>query len=149
MLYDRHIANGDCDNCGEFLDGEELAESGAFIIRSGYTFLGGEAPGDSTLLYCSDCSPQQMRVFKKIFAPWGNYGNSHCDLILEDFGANKINVIKAVRAATQLGLKEAKDLVESAPITVLSHVCTDAAEATQGELEEAGAETEIVRSCCR
>ena len=63
---------------------------------------------------------------------------------LKEIGPNKINVIKAVRAATSLGLKEAKDLVESAPAAVRESVGKDEADALQKELEEAGAVVEVV-----
>jgi large subunit ribosomal protein L7/L12 len=63
---------------------------------------------------------------------------------LKDFGANKINVIKAVRTLTTLGLKEAKDLVESAPVAVREDVPKDEAEAAKATLEEAGATVELV-----
>jgi large subunit ribosomal protein L7/L12 len=61
------------------------------------------------------------------------------DVVLESFGANKINVIKVVRAATGLGLKEAKDLVDGAPKTVKTAIAKDDAEKLRKELEEAGA----------
>ena len=60
-------------------------------------------------------------------------------VVLQDFGANKINVIKAVRAMTQLGLKEAKDFVESAPANVKEGVTKDEANEAKTALEEAGA----------
>ena len=60
-------------------------------------------------------------------------------VVLKEFGANKINVIKAVRELTQLGLREAKDLVESAPKPVNENVSKDEAEAAKKKLEEAGA----------
>ncbi|MFL2804120.1 MAG: 50S ribosomal protein L7/L12 [Dehalococcoidia bacterium] len=62
---------------------------------------------------------------------------------LTDVGDKKINVIKAVRAATSLGLKEAKDLVESAPAPIKEGVGKDDAEALKKELEEAGATVEL------
>lgn len=62
---------------------------------------------------------------------------------LEAIGANKINVIKVVRAATGLGLKEAKDLVEAAPKDVKTGVSKDDAEKLKKELEEAGATVKI------
>ena len=65
------------------------------------------------------------------------------DVVLADVGANKINVIKAVRAATGLGLKEAKDLVESAPAKIKEGVAKDEAEALKKSLEEAGAKVEL------
>lgn len=64
-------------------------------------------------------------------------------VVLSSVGANKVNVIKAVRAITGLGLKEAKDLVESAPATVKEGVSKADAEKFKKELEEAGAKVEI------
>ena len=61
------------------------------------------------------------------------------DVILEAAGDKKINVIKEVRALTSLGLKEAKDLVEAAPKTVLENVAKDVAEKAKEALEGAGA----------
>ena len=63
---------------------------------------------------------------------------------LKEIGENKINVIKAVRAATSLGLKEAKDLVESAPVAVKEGVAKEEADSVKKELEEAGAVVELV-----
>ena len=65
------------------------------------------------------------------------------DVVLESFGANKINVIKVVRALTNLGLKEAKDLVESAPAPVLQAVSKDAAADAKAKLEADGATVKI------
>jgi large subunit ribosomal protein L7/L12 len=65
------------------------------------------------------------------------------NVVLQDFGAKKINVIKVVRQLTPLGLKEAKDLVESAPTPVLEAVGKDAAEDAKAKLEDAGAKVEI------
>lgn len=65
------------------------------------------------------------------------------DVILTSFGDKKIQVIKTVRAATGLGLKEAKDLVESAPTAVKEGVTKDEADKLKGELEEVGAAVEI------
>jgi large subunit ribosomal protein L7/L12 len=65
------------------------------------------------------------------------------DVILEDGGAQKIAVIKEVRALTNLGLKEAKDLVEGAPQPVLEKVKKDAAEAAKAQLEGAGAKVTV------
>ncbi|MEE8419289.1 MAG: 50S ribosomal protein L7/L12 [Dehalococcoidales bacterium] len=65
------------------------------------------------------------------------------DVILKDFGANKISVIRAVRELTSLGLKESKDLVESAPKAVNEGVSKDEANAAKAKLEEAGATAEI------
>jgi len=65
------------------------------------------------------------------------------DVVLKSFGANKINVIKAVRALTNLGLKEAKDLVEGAPAPVLTAVSKTAAADAKGKLEAEGAEVEV------
>ncbi|MCP5141458.1 MAG: 50S ribosomal protein L7/L12 [Chromatiales bacterium] len=65
------------------------------------------------------------------------------DVVMTSFGANKVAVIKAVRGITGLGLKEAKDLVESAPATVKEGVNKDEAAKMKAELEEAGAAVEI------
>jgi len=64
-------------------------------------------------------------------------------VLLKDIGANKISVIKAVRELTTLGLKESKDLVESAPTTVKEGVTKDEATAMKQKLEAAGATAEI------
>jgi large subunit ribosomal protein L7/L12 len=65
------------------------------------------------------------------------------NVILTEIGANKINVIKVVREATSLGLKEAKDLVEGAPKPIKEGVTKDEAEAIKKKFEEAGAKVEI------
>jgi large subunit ribosomal protein L7/L12 len=65
------------------------------------------------------------------------------DVILTEIGANKIQVIKAVRELTSLGLKEAKDLVEAAPKPVKEAVSKDEAQAAKAKLEEAGAKAEV------
>jgi len=64
-------------------------------------------------------------------------------VVLTDVGANKINVIKAVREVTSLGLKEAKDLVDGAPKTVKEGVNKDEAATIKKKFEEAGARVEI------
>ena len=64
-------------------------------------------------------------------------------VILTEFGANKVSVIKAVRELTGLGLKEAKDLVDGAPKPVKEAVSKADAEAAKKKLEEAGAKAEI------
>lgn len=63
---------------------------------------------------------------------------------LKEIGENKINVIKAVRAATSLGLKEAKDLVESAPVAIKEGAGKEEADKLKKELEEAGAVVELL-----
>jgi large subunit ribosomal protein L7/L12 len=65
------------------------------------------------------------------------------NVILADAGANKINVIKAVREITALGLKEAKDLVEAAPKAIKEGVGKDEAEDIKKKLEAAGAKVEV------
>ena len=64
-------------------------------------------------------------------------------VVLTDVGGNKINVIKAVREVTSLGLKEAKDLVDGAPKTVKEGVSKDEAATIKKKFEEAGAKVEI------
>ena len=68
---------------------------------------------------------------------------SEFTVILKEIGENKINVIKAVREVTTLGLKEAKDLVEGAPKPVKEGVNKDEADSVKKKLEEAGAKVEI------
>ncbi|MBZ0295435.1 MAG: 50S ribosomal protein L7/L12 [Anaerolineae bacterium] len=65
------------------------------------------------------------------------------DVVLADVGPKKINVIKAVRGITDLGLKEAKEMVESAPATVLEGISKDAANDAKAKLEAEGAKVEI------
>ena len=65
------------------------------------------------------------------------------DVVLKSAGANKIAVIKVVRAATGLGLKEAKELVDNAPKAVKEAISKDDAEKLAAELKEAGAEVEV------
>ena len=65
------------------------------------------------------------------------------DVVLKSFGAKKLDVIKAVREITGLGLKEAKEMVEGAPKNVKEGVSKDEAESIQKALEEAGAEVEV------
>ena len=65
------------------------------------------------------------------------------DVVLTSFGANKVSVIKAVRALTGLGLKEAKDAVEGVPNTIKEGVPKEEAEEAKKQLEEAGATVEI------
>ena len=68
---------------------------------------------------------------------------SSFDIVLAEAGASKINVIKEVRAITNLGLKEAKDLVEAAPKVVREGVKKEEAEEIKKKLEEAGAKVEL------
>ena len=65
------------------------------------------------------------------------------DVVLAAFGDNKINVIKVVREVTGLGLKEAKDLVDGAPNTILEAANKEKAEEVQKKLEDAGATVEL------
>ena len=65
------------------------------------------------------------------------------DVVMTSFGANKVSVIKVIRALTGLGLKEAKDMVEGAPATVKEGVSKDEAAGVQKQLEEAGASVEV------
>ena len=65
------------------------------------------------------------------------------DVMLTSFGENKVSVIKAVRALTGLGLKEAKETVESAPVAVKEGVTKEEAADVQKKLEEAGASVEV------
>ena len=76
-------------------------------------------------------------------APAAEEEKTEFTVVLKDVGANKINVIKAVREVTTLGLKEAKDLVESAPTNVKEAISKTDAEAVVKKLQEAGATVEL------
>ena len=65
------------------------------------------------------------------------------DVVLKEIGPKKINVIKEVRALTGLGLREAKEVVDGAPNTIMEGVAKDAAEEAKGKLEDVGAVIEI------
>jgi len=65
------------------------------------------------------------------------------EVSLKDIGPNKINVIKAVREVTSLGLREAKELVESAPTAIKEGIAKEEADDIKGKLEEAGAAVEV------
>jgi large subunit ribosomal protein L7/L12 len=76
-------------------------------------------------------------------APAAVEEKSEFNVVIKDVGANKINVIKAVREVTTLGLKEAKDLVEAVPATVKEAIGKADAEAVVKKLQEAGATAEL------
>lgn len=76
-------------------------------------------------------------------APEAEEEKTEFDVVLKEIGANKINVIRAVRELTTLGLKESKDLVEAAPKVVNEAVTKDEAVAAKAKLEAAGATAEI------
>lgn len=65
------------------------------------------------------------------------------DVVMTEFGANKVSVIKAVRSITGEGLKDAKAIVESAPVTIKEGVSKEEAEDVKKQLEEAGASVEV------
>lgn len=73
----------------------------------------------------------------------GGEEKSEFDVVLSSFGDNKVAVIKAVRGITGLGLKEAKDLVESAPAPIKEGVNKEDADGIKAQLEEAGASVEV------
>ncbi len=76
-------------------------------------------------------------------APAAEEEQTEFDVMLVDIGAKKINVIKAVRAITDLGLKEAKSVVESAPVAILEGVTKEDAEDGKAKLEAEGAKVEV------
>ncbi|MBQ7153436.1 MAG: 50S ribosomal protein L7/L12 [Clostridia bacterium] len=76
-------------------------------------------------------------------APAAAEEKTEFDVVLTDFGASKLNVIKVVREITGLGLKEAKDLVEACPKAIKEGVSKDDAEKLKAQLAEAGATVEI------
>ena len=73
----------------------------------------------------------------------GEGDQSEFEVSLKDIGPNKINVIKAVREVTSLGLREAKELVESAPTAIKEGIAKEEADEIKGKLEEAGAAVEV------
>ena len=76
-------------------------------------------------------------------APAAAEEQSEFEVTLKEIGPNKINVIKAVREVTSLGLREAKELVESAPTAIKEGIAKEEAEEIKGKLEEAGAAVEV------
>ncbi len=76
-------------------------------------------------------------------APAAAEEQSEFEVNLKEIGPNKINVIKAVREVTSLGLREAKELVESAPTAIKEGIAKEEAEEIKGKLEEAGAAVEV------
>jgi len=72
-----------------------------------------------------------------------NEEKTEFNVFLKSIGSNKVSVIKAVRSKTGLGLKQAKDLVESAPIILKENIGKEEAESLKKTLEEAGAEVEV------
>jgi large subunit ribosomal protein L7/L12 len=76
-------------------------------------------------------------------APAADEEKTEFNVVLKDAGANKINVIKAVREVTTLGLKEAKDLVEGAPVNVKEGIAKSEADTIKAKLTEAGATVEL------
>ena len=73
----------------------------------------------------------------------GSEEQTEFDVVLSSFGEKKVSVVKAVRAITSLGLKEAKDLVESAPAPIKEGVPKDEAEELKKQLEDAGGTVEV------
>lgn len=102
--------------------GVEAAAGGGMMMMPG--MMGG-APGAAA----AEAEPEEEQT--------------EFDLILKEIGEKKINVIKAVRAITSLGLKEAKELVEGAPSTVLEQVSKEAIEDAKKQLEAEGATVEV------
>ena len=106
-----------------------------------------EAIGNLTVLELSElvkAAEEKFGVSAAAPAEGGAAGEkSEFDVILKDAGAGKINVIKAVREATGLGLKEAKALVDGAPAAVKEGLSKADAEALKGSLEAAGATVEL------
>ena len=88
-------------------------------------------------------APMMAAAPAQAAAPVAEEEKTEFDVILKDIGANKINVIRAVRELTVLGLKESKDLVEAAPKAVKEGVSKDEAAAAKAKLEAAGATAEI------
>ena len=96
-----------------------------------------------TLLEASDLVKKMEEAFGVSAAAAPAEEKTEFAVVLTAAGANKINVIKAVREVTSLGLKEAKDLVDGAPKTVKEGVSKDEAAAIQKKFTEAGATVEV------
>ena len=111
------------------------------------------ALGEKTLLELAELRDQICETFgvtatAAVAVAAGDAGaaaeeQSEFDVILEGFGDNKIAVIKVVRSLTNLGLKEAKEVVENAPKAVLEGAKKEDAEAAKKQLEEAGATVKL------
>lgn len=91
----------------------------------------------------SAAAPVAVAAAPGAAAPAAAAEQTEFDVILTDFGAEKIKVIKAVREVTSLGLTEAKAFVESAPKAIKSGVTKEEAEQIKAKIEEAGAKVEI------
>ncbi len=91
----------------------------------------------------SAAAPVAMGMMPAAVAAEPEEEQTEFDVVIKEIGPKKIQVIKAVRQLTALGLREAKDLVDGAPIAVMEAVSKDAAEDAKSKLEEAGAVIEI------
>ena len=91
----------------------------------------------------SAAAPMAMAAMPAAVAAEPEEEKTEWNVILKEIGPKKINVIKAVRQLTALGLKEAKDLVDGAPSVVLEAVAKEAAEDARSKIEEAGAVVEL------
>jgi len=98
---------------------------------------------EMTILELRDLNKRIEEEFGVTAAAPAEEEKTEWTVILKDMGPNKVNVIKAVREVTPLGLKEAKDLVESAPTNVKEGVPKQEAEETRAKLANAGATVEI------
>ena len=112
-----------------------------------------EAIGNMSVLDCADLVKEMEEKFGVSAAPVAVAGaagageaaeeKTEFDVVLAECGAKKINVIKEVRGITGLGLKEAKEMVESAPKTIKEAVSKEEAEEIKKKLEAAGAKVEL------
>jgi large subunit ribosomal protein L7/L12 len=102
---------------------------GAMEEKFGVTAAAGIAVSSSSAAGVAEAAPEEEKT--------------EFDVVLASFGSNKVSVIKAVRALTGLGLKEAKDAVEGAPNTIKEAVSKEEAEEAKKALEEAGATVEV------
>ena len=116
----------------EYLKGVSLLEASELVKELEEVFGVSAASGGGMMIAAPVATDAPAAEVKDSF-----------DVILTSPGAGKINVIKAVREITGLGLKEAKDLVDSAPKAVKEGVSADEAEAVKAKLVEAGAEVEV------
>lgn len=124
-----------------------MTDNGTFVINGTERVIVSQLHRSPGVFFDSDKgkthSSGKVLYNARIIPYRGSWLDFEFDVILKAAGANKVAVIKAVRGATGLGLKEAKDLVESAPAALKEGVSKDDAEALKKALEEAGAEVEV------
>tara|TARA_Y100000588_G_C14136042_1_gene873852 strand:+ start:323 stop:805 length:483 start_codon:yes stop_codon:yes gene_type:complete len=155
MLNSTQTITGECDKCGKLMCDGSLTQTGIWSIETSHQHLENDTAQQVVekrvvAAYCDDCSPLMRLLLSEVFSPWvaTECCSEEVHVILEDIGGQKINVIKAVRAATSLGLKEAKDLVESNFSEVARFVKKEAAWIMKEEIESVGGSVSLFCSKC-